>query len=643
MITVRFPPSSKLTDEFLKGFLEGVEEYPGCCDEVWLTTESCCPLPERYERYATRTEEIAALLREKGLRVSLQFANTLGHGDYFNAGDLSAAKRFHFDTLVDAEMHESVASYCPNDEAFSDYFAEMAARYCRFLPDAIWFDDDLRPRHCGEPLRCFCPHCTRLFNERFGTEYTPEERVLIAEQDVSVRKKFYDFAVDSLVSFAVKVAKAGLCASPDSALGLQHGDYGGDYFARILKAFSFLGSGKTLSRPGAGGYNDYVPADFVRKANSLAWQNMLARPYANRIVAEVENWPHAAFGKTAAGMLFESGLYLAEGCDELSYAVYWYGYESPDFVKGILKEFAGHAPFWKELSGYRKRTEPIGVRVVYPKNRYPQKGKGGKEDKIFDGDLCFDGVPLVCADIPSRVSLLKGSVASQLTDEEIGSLLGQNLITDGETIHILEERGFGEALDMRAEPFPKASLFYTRFTRSPINGDMAGKIWGVYGVHNFRLFSRSAEILGRYETLSDLANIEPDCFSDGIVTTRAGGKWCVFGADPWIRGISLAKRDQIVRVIDFLSDGRALVRPEGTVQCRVIPLVENGSLAAVFVANCSMQDVENFVLYLRTQAKGAEFHSAKEQISLFVDREGELPKVIIPRLKAFDCALIILV
>ena len=110
MITVRFPPSSKITDEFLKGFLEGVEEYPGCCDEVWLTTESCCPLPERYERYAVRTEEIAALLRQKGLRVSLQFANTLGHGDYFNAGDLSAAKKFHFGTLVDAEMRASVAS-----------------------------------------------------------------------------------------------------------------------------------------------------------------------------------------------------------------------------------------------------------------------------------------------------------------------------------------------------------------------------------------------------------------------------------------------------------------------------------------------------------------------------------------------------
>lgn len=558
MITVRFPPSSKITDEFLKGFLEGVEEYPGCCDEVWLTTESCCPLPERYERYAVRTEEIAALLRQKGLRVSLQFANTLGHGDYFNAGDLSAAKKFHFGTLVDAEMRASVASYCPNDEAFSDYFAEMAARYCRFLPDAIWFDDDLRPRHCGEPLRCFCPQCTRLFNEHFGTEYSSEDLALAADKDFSTGKKFYDFAADSLVSFAVKVAESGLRVSPDSALGLQHGDYGGDYFVRILKAFSRLGKGKTFSRPGAGGYNDYIPAAFVRKANSLAWQNMLSRPYADRIVAEVENWPHAAFGKTVAGMLFESGLYLAEGCDELSYAIYWYGYETPDFVKGILKEFAGHAPFWKELSECRKKTEPTGVRIIYPEDRHSRgKWRGEKEEEIFDGDICFDGVPLVCTDSPSQVNLLKGNIASRLTDEEIERLLGQNLITDGETIHILEERGFGDALDMRAEPFPKAALFYTRFTRSPINGDIAGKIWGVYGTRNFRLFSRSAEILGRYETLSDLENIEPDCFSDGIVTTRSGGRWCVFGADPWIRGISLAKRDQIVRVIDFLSEGRA--------------------------------------------------------------------------------------
>ena len=62
--------------------IEAIKRHPGSCDTVWLTSMGYYPALAQHETYAKNWVPIAKMFRDAGIKVSMQIANTIGHGDW---------------------------------------------------------------------------------------------------------------------------------------------------------------------------------------------------------------------------------------------------------------------------------------------------------------------------------------------------------------------------------------------------------------------------------------------------------------------------------------------------------------------------------------------------------------------------------
>ena len=62
--------------------IEAIKRHPGSCDTVWLTSMGYYPSLAQHETYAKNWVPIAKMFRDAGIKVSMQIANTIGHGDW---------------------------------------------------------------------------------------------------------------------------------------------------------------------------------------------------------------------------------------------------------------------------------------------------------------------------------------------------------------------------------------------------------------------------------------------------------------------------------------------------------------------------------------------------------------------------------
>ena len=224
------------SEEGAKEFIRLIKKYPGCCDTVWLTTVSGWPSLADHKKESDRILPIAALFREAGVDVSLQFACTLGHGVAHTGADragLFAAGEPEY--MIGPNGERADYSFCWYGEKFRKYFEETAKLYARLMPKTVWLDDDLRTtNHLPAEHCCFCDSCIDRFNKKWNSSFTREELVHeINYGDLTWRKRWIDQTKDGIRSFSTMIAKAILEISPDSVMAVEYGNYstysGSDY------------------------------------------------------------------------------------------------------------------------------------------------------------------------------------------------------------------------------------------------------------------------------------------------------------------------------------------------------------------------------------------------------------------------------
>ena len=66
--------------ERIEAFFDYLDEYPDSCQQVWLSSLYGFPKIEKHIEMAEEFKSLAKRLRDKGIGVSLQISNTLGHG-----------------------------------------------------------------------------------------------------------------------------------------------------------------------------------------------------------------------------------------------------------------------------------------------------------------------------------------------------------------------------------------------------------------------------------------------------------------------------------------------------------------------------------------------------------------------------------
>lgn len=103
----------------------------------------------------------------------------------------------------------------------------------------------------------------------------------------------------------------------------------------------------------------------------------------------------------------------------------------------------------------------------------------------------------------------------------------------------------------------------------------------------------NSEILGRYTASYPTAQFDDDGIKNSaaelILKTELGGNWAILGYAPWKGIISLAKRDQILNIADYISGNSLPARLITPIKAALHPRKNDaGQTVAVSITNCTV-------------------------------------------------------
>ena len=679
MLTQRLGSSTQLDERFIRDFIRIVGEHPGSCDEVWLATRYGFPKRETHRKTAEQLAGVAEQLRAVGLRVSLQISNTIGHGQYMSSEDCSGLvyEGSPVQNMVGPDGTAARYCFCWNDSFFRSYVLDEVRSYAAAIhPHTVWIDDDLRAtNHNPVWYGCFCPSCIARFNERYGTSFDRESLVeAVNFGDPVHRANYVQFLRDGLYDFTCAVYSAIHEVSPETYAGLQNaanGGYTGFGLDHIYSAMRDATGKAPKSRPGGGAYNDHTPSAMMGKADVLSFQNSMLPDYVTEIRPEIENLPDVHFGKTIAGTCYETSLYFASGATAMSYAMVMHDYEVMDWYGDCLGAFAAHRDYWKALSAANEGTIRAGLTMAMGHSIW--KRPTAKEEGTFSwcgepygavgGAFRGLAIPQTYRKTKAPVYILHPTFVAGLTDEEIEALLAEPVLTDGEALRLLGERGWGDRFSANAIPLATGQLREDYNLAHPVNAharSLTCPNWSqsFFYTSGYALADKTGETepLGWYATSARNAvpafpenAAHPYGIADAIVTTSAGAKWAVFGHNPWNNVVSLARRDQLLRAADYISGNRIPAILETGAQAELFPREDgDGRITAVSVLNATVGESGALTLRIRRPALAegqttvrfmAQYREAAE---LPVTLDGDDAKVVLPSLAPYTVGTVFL-
>ena len=619
---IRFRAGQHENDALWKQTFDMLKRYRQGCDEVWFSTGIGVPPLAWHEAQAKRIAAAAKQLRAVGIVPSLQIQATLGHSDRISALADTTAKAWGGFTGPDGTECKLVN--CPRQPGFLKYCAEMARVYASWKPGSIWIDDDLRmTNHLPVKTGCYCPTCVAAFSKQEGKAYTRQSLVAALKKDAQLSARWNVFGQESLAQVARVIAEAVREVSPDTRMGYQHGSVEGR--DRIFRALAEASGHKVGSRPGGGVYSDHNPYDLIAKAFRLSRQ-MSAQPgyeLLDRICPEIEACPRCFTCKTAHGLAVESLLDLAMGMDCLSYFIMDPQLESPAWYgSALMSELASEAQLFKDYVRFNEGTMPGGI--------------GG------DGPFrvaCI-GLPLCAGSpFPSCRLLTEGS-ARALPDAEIRHYLAGGVLLDGQTVAVLQKRGFGDEMGgltaTPAEPGLREAFTDDALNEDIVNGYNYGNGRRCYQI---TATSDTARVVGRYYRAR---NGEAAGVASVLIETPSGGRIAAFGYDGLsVSFVSRNRIRQLLRAADWIARGTLPALPESATQCMIIPRVtKSGGLRSVAVLNTVIDRQAPFDLRLRGCPKKLETAQwialGERPLDIAVRHEGQDAFVTLPVIAAWN-------
>lgn len=646
--------------------LDMIRKYPNSCDDVWLTTAVGYPTYENHKKHAERLIKAAKRFREAGVSVSLQVANTIGHGLYMCAYDVEGlvydgSPVEHF---VGSDGATSPYSYCPRGKHFRKYVNDTLAFYADVRPDCLWFDDDFRLlNHKPANEGCFCENCIAEFNTRYGTSFTRE--ALVEEMlhgDKVWRERYLAFQREGMEEMMDESMRLFCEKSPNTVGGLQHA-YTTPYVMGDLNfAFDPMlrnGADAPWSRPGGGTYNDHDPQKIIEKGIHVAHQISRLPDYVSETFPEIENIPHYAYGKSAEGTALETSYYLAVGATNMSYSMLKSTAEPPVYYEQFMKLFDEQRSYWEKLAAANRVTRPAGFAYFTSRDAWAMDIAPDAGIKALTSHVCMaadtganrlfrDALPLTFDDRATGVYFLHPAEAKTMSMADIEKLLTKSVITDGETLVELARRGVH--IGVRAEMIEtmQALSLYEKYTDHPVNGEE--KMWlSSFFVGGKKECSRlyddtgRAEVIGTYtsdyETPYLKMGEDRNCgIAELVIETKQGGKWAIIGYQPWKGAISFARRNHLLALYDYLASAPLCARMTTPHQAVLHPRVdENGKTVCVSVTNCSISRLIGGTLCIRAP-KGEKFLFCSQYASpveLSARREGDAYYLDLPEFAAW--------
>ena len=651
--------TSKYNDEYI----EMITKNPGSCDDVWIATKYGYPKNETHREFADFWKVEAEKFRKNGIGVSMQISNTLGHGKYMMASDCSGLV-FEGSPARKLVGHDgSVADYCFcwRDEFFRDYLCEHLSYYAEIKPDRIWFDDDFRPsNHAPVEYGCYCDDCIKTFNEKHGASFTRETLVEeFLHGDKAWREKYIAFIREGMAGLMRAMCETIHAVSPETKFGYQHGAYGayaGYGYDHIYDVMKEVSGEAPATRPGGGSYNDHNPNDFLHKSLYINWQNSMMPDYVKMKAPEIENLPFVAFGKSPAGTAFETSFYMANGNTDMSYSMLMTRKEPLEYHMKEFRLFSQHRKYWEEMSKYNYDSYQAGLRYYYSKyiwkkDLLPEEGmeKINEQPYLEILDMLRTAIPMVYDQKDNDIIILHPESAKLLQPEDVEFLKGKNIVTDGESIHILKEKGYDFGIDTREITPDEALIINEKFVEHPTHpGVDAFKVsffsGGRAAAYAMDPVNTDCEIVAHYNATKPLEpyfeNTDlPYGVSEMVITTDKGGKWAILGYCPWKNIIPSNIRDHILDLADYVSDNGVCARLITPVQAVLNPRKNNdGKVCCVSITNCTIGKSGEMELLIR-EPLGEKFYFMSQyngECELSYEKLGEDYIIKVPSIDAWS-------
>lgn len=655
-------------DKYIDDYIDIIKSNPGSCDNVWLATPYGYPTLETHREYAEFLVKSAKKFRDSGISVSMQISNSVGHGHQCCAYDCSGLifDGSEAERLVGADGTVAEYCFCWRGEHFKKYMLEALSYYLRIKPERLWFDDDFSMQH-HTPVEfgCFCDGCMEKFNREKSTSFTREElynEILFG--DIKWREEWMNFTRRGLGEFVSDVCDLLRKISPETAMGHQHGSYGAYYAYDFNHIFDEMknGTGKApYSRPGGGAYNDHNPNLIIGKALDISVQNSRLPDYVKHNAPEIENIPFNRFGKSPAGTAFETSLYFAFGATDMSYSMLMDNPEEKEWYKKAFRLLSEQREYWEHLSRVNINSYQGGIRYYTSDNARFMKLRTDENIDDLKQNFYREMMPLIRDSVPvafdrqeNSVILLYPDNVRGLQDSDIEYLLGKNVITDGETVKMLQDRGFDIGLDIYEVCSDDAITLREKFYEHPTKPRFrdwyqssfftAGRKTVCYA----ECRNKDAEILSIYESdiikkpyTSDTEN--PFGIAEVIVKTNKGKNWAVMCYCPWKGIIPDYIKNHLLDVTDYISDNALPARITDSSQLLLLPRKNaDGKTVCVSVVNCTVGKTDEQELMIRNPV-GMNFtfesqYNGKTELSF--EKRGEDYIVILPPIDAWSVSTV---
>ena len=632
-----------LDEKYVQELILIHRQYPDAFDEVWFATEYGFPLLDKHKESAGKMVELAKIFRANNKKVSLQISNTLGHGEYLKETDNDAIMAYNLEKMVGHDGTVADYCFCYRGDSFRQHSFETAKVYAKVFPECVWIDDDLRAyNHSPVAYACYCDNCINLFNEKHKSSFTRDSLVReINYGGVYWREQYIQFIRNGIYDYTYALTKAVMEVSPDSVMGYQYArasNYLGKDYRFVLDALK-EGSGKApKSRPGGGFYNDKYPLDMLGKAIMHNCSNSVLPEYVIENYSEIENTPDVAFGKSVDGTCIEASLTLAFGCTGLTFATLMVAHEPLSWHKNMLRQFSEYRGYWNRLIAHNRNKKSGGVCVfespVSHKRTLTKNDLPFSWEKIaghFGTELLQIGVPVSHDKEVAKAFILTRVAIDYMTNTDIHHLIHKPVVTDATVLAKIIDRGFG--LHFKVEIHSLDRYVTEVFTDCDINSGYQGMEWNesyFFSKYKDKYVIEGEELLsvGNYREKNTGEAL--GCANAIIHTYDSRGKqlskWAVFGYSLWNDVISSAKRQQILRSIDYISDNTLPAVLQSPEQVAVIPRIDtNGKTVSVTLQNLSIGKTQPMQLLIRNP-KGDTFEMQnaykKERVAYKKQKSG---------------------
>ena len=442
--------------EYMEALAKKIYECGKPFDEVWLATSYALPTLEKCRELTEGIKKCSDIFRKYGIIPSIQLSRTIGHAPVKNDMGGVDVEKVNYMRSVDGEL--SLGRICYNDPILRDYIYKATRIYAEAKPYIAWVDDDLRlrkPRAQGLSL-CFCDACLEKYNRLYNKNYTLESIREPFINDVDFRKEYIAFQNESLGEFAEIISKAFKEVSPETIVALQTGadiTLATDANKTCLDVmYDTMGKAPAV-RAGGGFYNDHDPQIMINKAFKINYAVSRLPEYVKMVASEIENLPFIAYGKTDDGICIESALYCAYGCNMASITL-MHDRESMDYYGRQFRKLAQYKPYIEKTTMHNDGSKNGGVVIYQSENAALRTGE--EAAKIWDQSYIYDatkiarfGIPFHCGTKGTAYLVTQNSALS-MTPEDIEDMLRKPVITDGPTIEMLINKGYGEKLGITA-------------------------------------------------------------------------------------------------------------------------------------------------------------------------------------------------